>query len=84
MSQKRSLTLHGHRTSISLEEPFWEALLEMAKSQDKSLASLVQELDAARIQHKPPMNLSSYLRVMILAWYRRRIQQCEVTVLKQT
>ncbi|MFA9386840.1 MAG: ribbon-helix-helix domain-containing protein, partial [Methyloceanibacter sp.] len=38
---KRSLTIAGHRTSVSLEEPFWAALADIAKTQGRSIAALV-------------------------------------------
>ena len=47
--QKRSLTIHGHRTSISLEEPFWIALNDIAKARQQSVASLVQMIDKERV-----------------------------------
>ena len=42
---KRSLTIARHRTSVSLEEPFWNALTEMAREEGKSIAGLVSEID---------------------------------------
>lgn len=46
--RKRSLTLAGHRTSVTLETPFWEALRAMAKARGRSVAGTVAEIDAAR------------------------------------
>jgi len=45
---KRSLTIARHRTSVSLEEPFWSALADIAKRDGKSIAGLVREIDNAR------------------------------------
>ena len=59
--KKRSLTIAGHRTSISLEEEFWVELKLCAELQGKSLAALVGEIDEARSG-----NLSSALRVYVL------------------
>jgi predicted DNA-binding ribbon-helix-helix protein len=59
---KRSMTIAGHRTSISLEPEFWEALSIAAKSEAKSLSKLVGEIDQARGER----NLSSAIRVWIL------------------
>jgi predicted DNA-binding ribbon-helix-helix protein len=59
---KRSLTIAGHRTSLSLEPEFWEALKRSAASERKSLAALVGEIDAQRGDR----NLSSAIRVWIL------------------
>jgi predicted DNA-binding ribbon-helix-helix protein len=64
---KRSLTIAGHRTSLSLEAEFWDALNTAAKAEGKSLATLVGEIDAARGER----NLSSAVRV----WLLRRAQQ---------
>ncbi|MBL6595366.1 MAG: ribbon-helix-helix domain-containing protein [Candidatus Puniceispirillum sp.] len=62
MIKKRSMTIHGHRTSVSLEGPFWELLDEMAARQGQSLASLVQAVDRKR-----EGGLSSALRLYVLA-----------------
>lgn len=59
---KRSITIAGHRTSISLEPEFWDALNAMADARAMSLAGLVAEIDEARGR----TNLSSALRVSVL------------------
>lgn len=59
---KRSLTIAGHRTSISLEEPFWQALVAIAAEQQISIAELVAQIDA----HSDGTGLSSRVRVFIL------------------
>jgi predicted DNA-binding ribbon-helix-helix protein len=64
---KRSLDIAGHRTSVSLEAPFWEALADIAKERKLSLAALVAEIDRRRA---PETNLSSAIRVFVLARYR--------------
>lgn len=61
MISKRSVLLAGHRTSISLEEPFWAALREIAARRGVSLNVLVAEVDERRSG-----NLSSALRVFVL------------------
>ena len=66
--QKRSLTIRGHRTSISLEEPFWVALNDIAKARQQSLASLVQMIDNER-----DSGLSSAIRVFIPAELRHQL-----------
>lgn len=66
---KRSLTLKGHRTSVSLEEPFWTAFREIAEEQDKPINQLAAEIDAER---GVEMGLASAIRVYVLAWYRDR------------
>lgn len=60
---KRSVTIAGHRTSVSLEAPFWEALGRLARRRGLSVQALVAEIDAAR----KAGNLSSALRVYVLA-----------------
>jgi predicted DNA-binding ribbon-helix-helix protein len=64
--EKRSFNIAGHRTSISLELPFWEALRDLAARDGLSMAQLVARIDEARGR----TNLSSAVRVHILAQYR--------------
>lgn len=59
--KKRSVVVGGHRTSISLEQAFWEALQQMAAAQGKTINQMVSDIDAARSG-----NLSSAIRVWIL------------------
>jgi predicted DNA-binding ribbon-helix-helix protein len=59
---KRSVAVAGHRTSVSLEEPFWEALQEIARSRGIAVQALIGQIDAARGEH----NLSSAIRVFVL------------------
>lgn len=59
---KHSLVVAGHRTSISLEDAFWQALKTAAVARDLSVAALVAEIDAARGE----ANLSSAIRVFLL------------------
>jgi predicted DNA-binding ribbon-helix-helix protein len=61
--QKRSIAIAGHKTSISLERAFWEALRCLAAEDGSSLAALVARVDAGR----GAANLSSALRVYALA-----------------
>ncbi|MCW1933231.1 ribbon-helix-helix domain-containing protein [Pararhodobacter zhoushanensis] len=46
--QKHSLTLHGHRTSVSLEPEFWDAFRALARRRDKGFNELAAEIDDAR------------------------------------
>jgi len=64
---KRSLTLHGHRTSVSLEEEFWQAFREMAETQGKPINVLAAEIDENRSLDS---GLASAIRVYVL----RRLQ----------
>ncbi|MCB5177158.1 MULTISPECIES: ribbon-helix-helix domain-containing protein [Microvirga] len=63
---KRSVAIAGHRTSVSLEEPFWEALREIAERDSTSVQALIGRIDAERGEQ----NLSSAIRVYVLARLR--------------
>ncbi|MBP0614945.1 ribbon-helix-helix domain-containing protein [Jiella mangrovi] len=60
---KRSVSISGHSTSISIEERFWECLRAIAARDGTSLARLIGEIDRAR---DPGGNLSSAIRVYVL------------------
>ena len=64
---KRSVKIAGHPTSISLEEPFWAALREVAEARGCSVASLVEEIDRGR-----QSGLSTAIRLFILEEFKRR------------
>ena len=59
---KRSMTIAGHQTSISLEPMFWAALEAEARRHNLALNALVAQVDAARLDAKRPPNLTSALR----------------------
>jgi len=59
--RKRSVTIAGHRTSVSLEEAFWDLLLGIANARGQSVSELVTEIDRQR-----GGNLSSAIRVFVL------------------
>ena len=61
-----SLSLHGHRTSVSLEPEFWAALKILAARQGLSVAGLVQQIDDERTAKRAQGGLSSALRVYVL------------------
>ncbi|HEX2146568.1 MAG TPA: ribbon-helix-helix domain-containing protein [Pseudorhizobium sp.] len=67
MIRKHSATLHGHRTSFSLEDEFWDELKRIATARRVSLAGLIAEIDDARPSDS---NLSSALRVHVLGWLK--------------
>ncbi|WP_299030564.1 ribbon-helix-helix domain-containing protein [uncultured Sulfitobacter sp.] len=67
---KHSVTLHGHRTSISLEAPFWAELRAIAQEQSKPINALVAEIDAARGMDS---GLASAIRVYVLEAVRSRL-----------
>ena len=64
--EKRSVTIRGHRTSVSLEAPFWDALKDIAATEGRSLGSLIAEVDESA-----QGNLSGALRVHVL----KRVQE---------
>ena len=61
---KKSFTIGNHRTSISLEPEFWEALEMKAKEQNVSLSKLVLKIDNEK--PKDYINLASYIRIWVL------------------
>lgn len=63
---KRSITIAGHATSISLEPQFWAALEGAARARGLPLSALVAQIDALRIAAPSPPNLASALRVWLL------------------
>ncbi len=65
---KRSFTIKGHRTSISVEAEFWEALQQAAAAEQESLAGLIAAIDAKRAD----AGLSSAVRVWVLDYFRKR------------
>lgn len=69
--RKRSLSIAGHRTSISLEDDFWEALKEIAAGEGRSVSALIAEIDLGRGE----LNLSAALRLHALAHYREQAKR---------
>lgn len=65
---KRSLTLHGHRTSLALEPEFWAVIDRAAHRDDLSVAAVIQDIDSRR---SPNDALSSSVRVWALAEHGR-------------
>ncbi|MDF2812735.1 MAG: aryl-sulfate sulfotransferase [Microvirga sp.] len=68
---KRSVAIAGHRTSISLEEPFWELLRQMAEREAVSMQGLIGRIDAER----GDQNLSSAIRVFVVNRLRMEISR---------
>ena len=68
--RKRSVVVGGHRTSISLEQAFWEALQQAAAQHGRTISQMVSDIDAARTG-----NLSSAIRVWILDRARQGLLQ---------
>jgi predicted DNA-binding ribbon-helix-helix protein len=65
---KRSIVIAGHKTSVSLEDAFWQGLKEIATGRDLTLSDLVATIDTDR--HGG--NLSSAFRLFVLDYYRER------------
>jgi predicted DNA-binding ribbon-helix-helix protein len=74
---KRSIVIAGHKTSVSLEDEFWESLKEIAGERGVTLGELVRTIDGNR-NHT---NLSSAIRLFVLGFYRdqRRAQDKTAT-----
>jgi predicted DNA-binding ribbon-helix-helix protein len=62
---KRSMTIAGHQTSISLEPLFWDALRRAAEEEGIPLNALVARIDVERIQAADPPNLGSAIRLWL-------------------
>ena len=63
---KRSIVIDKHKTSVSLEDEFWQGLKEIAAERHLTLSELVSDIDSMRRQG----NLSSALRLFVLSRYR--------------
>jgi predicted DNA-binding ribbon-helix-helix protein len=70
---KRSIVLAGHKTSVSLEDAFWEGLKDIAIKRRMSLSALAGTIQAQRQQ----ANLSSAIRLFVLEFYRSPIPRIE-------
>ena len=67
--RKRSVTIAGHRTSISLESEFWDSLSDIAAARDRPVASLIADIDRRGGRET---SLSSAVRLFVLAHYRKK------------
>jgi predicted DNA-binding ribbon-helix-helix protein len=63
---KRSIVVAGHKTSVSLEEAFWNGMKEISSARGMTLSELVGEID----DHRKQGNLSSAIRLFVLDYYR--------------
>ena len=70
--RKRSISIGGHPTSISLEDAFWDELVALAEARKLSLRALVAKIDKSRDK---PGNLSSALRLHVLETLKRKISR---------
>jgi len=67
--KKRSVNIHGHQTSITLEDEFWQALKEEASLENLSINALIAKIDDTR----GSQNLSSAIRLYILKTLQQRL-----------
>jgi predicted DNA-binding ribbon-helix-helix protein len=65
---KRSIVVAGHKTSVSLEEAFWNGMKEISNERNLTLSELVGEIDG----HRQQGNLSSAIRLFVLDYFRKR------------
>jgi len=70
---KRSIVVRGHKTSVSLEDAFWNSLKEIGGERHMTLSDLVAAIDSQR-QHS---NLSSAIRLFVLDFYRAQLSDAE-------
>jgi len=73
--QKHAVTIRGHRTSVSLEPEFWEALKQLAAARAVPLAALITEIDAARGPNATQTTLSAGLSSAIRLYVLRTFQK---------
>lgn len=72
---KRSIVVAGHKTSVSLEEAFWNSMKEISAARSMTLSELVGEIDGGRQQG----NLSSAIRLFVLDYFRSRVPAHEAS-----
>ena len=76
VTRKHSLTLAGHRTSVSLEPAFWQAFQECARSEGVSVNALAERIDAIRLRDgQGTMNLSAAIRLHVLEDLQTRLRE---------
>ena len=66
---KRSLTLKGHRTSVSLEDDFWRGFCEIAQVQQRPINNLAAEIDANR---GTQTGLATAIRLFVFRYYKEK------------
>jgi predicted DNA-binding ribbon-helix-helix protein len=67
----RSILLKGHKTSVTLEDPFWVSLKEIAAAQGTPVSQLIAAIDSQR-RERQHTNLSSAIRLFVLDYYRQQ------------
>jgi predicted DNA-binding ribbon-helix-helix protein len=68
---RRSIVIAGHKTSVSVEDEFWDSLKKIASERGTSVGGMIGAIDGGR-QHA---NLSSAIRLFVLGFYRDQIAQ---------
>jgi predicted DNA-binding ribbon-helix-helix protein len=71
---KRTITIDGHKTSVTLEDEFWIGLREIARRKNATLRSLITQIDDTRERN----NLSSAIRVFVLNHFRARAYSVDI------
>jgi predicted DNA-binding ribbon-helix-helix protein len=71
---KRSVAIAGHKTSVTLEDGFWQALHDIADAESCTLSHLLGEIDGNR----QSANLSSHIRLYVLDHYRRKMRKIAI------
>ena len=71
---KRNIVIDGHKTSVSLEDAFWNALKEIAYTKQTTLSELVAHIDGVRKQS----NLSSAIRLFVLEHFRSQDKRTQI------
>ena len=69
--KKRSLSIRGHRTSLSVEDEFWDVLSQIAGERGQSVAGLITEIDRTRRS-----GLSSAVRLFVLETLKQKAAAC--------
>jgi predicted DNA-binding ribbon-helix-helix protein len=77
---KRSIVVAGHKTSVSLEDPFWDGLKEIGQGQDMTLSEVVSDINALRLSG----NLSSAIRVFVLGHFQGQMANNSVRMIANT
>ncbi|MFC0244411.1 ribbon-helix-helix domain-containing protein [Falsochrobactrum ovis] len=68
--KKRSVSIRGHATSYTLEEPFYQIIQDIARMRGLSVSALISEIDG---QREKSINLSSALRLYALNWVKSQL-----------
>jgi predicted DNA-binding ribbon-helix-helix protein len=74
--KKRSVIIAGRKTSVSIEDEFWESLRKIARDHDQTLYGLIADIETKR----QSSNLSSALRLFVLQYYRDELARRDEAV----